>query len=242
MTKKSTNLPVTTSFADEIKEMQERLAANQGDKIKTEGKVFQLPSGATAESLDVVIVDFVYYNSWYNTIWKPGVTTAPQCYAIAVKPKDLAPYDNSPNAQNEMCEGCQKNEWGSREGGGKICQNRILVAVLPADATEKTPLAVLDLPPTSNGRFQKYITALVSALQVPPYATVSQVTFDPSSAQPVPIFSDPQVLDSEQIKVISSRRAEARTRLLTALNIEAIQAANDAKSTGLKAPVARKRA
>lgn len=235
----------TTAFTEDLEALKSRLAAPSGDKIKIENKVFKLPSGASAQELDVVIVDFVYYNAYYETGYTKGVISAPVCASLAIEPKGMVPLNGCSGIQATGCDGCHNNQFGSK-GAGKACQNRVLIAVLPADADETTPLALLDLPPTSIQPFQKYVASVAGALQRPPYGVITHVECDPNETYAKVLFSDPQPFDMEdeeqvaQVNMIRSRRAEARQRLLTPPDLTAANDAAPAKKSALKAPVRRR--
>ena len=73
VTKQQAVALATTAFSDDLAALKSQLAAPSGDKIKIENKQFKLPSGATADELDVIIVDFVYNNMFYETGYQKGV-------------------------------------------------------------------------------------------------------------------------------------------------------------------------
>lgn len=244
----------TTSFTEDMEALKNQLNAPSGDKIKVDNKTFKLPSGASAEELDVVIVDFVHCNNYYESAYQEGVIVPPSCFAISPEPNGMTPSQNSPDVQSQVgCAGCVQNQFGSA-GKGKACQNRILVAVLPADmetTTAETPLAIIDLSPTTVKPFQQYIASVARALQRPPYGVVSHVSCDPTKKWDAIMFSEPQPFDMEDeeaqafVAMIRGRREEARARLLTEPDVAALQAANDARAAApgrskLKAPVKRR--
>ena len=246
VTKQQATALATTSFSDDLADLKSRLAAPGGDKIKVENKQFELPSGATAEELDIVIVDFIHFNAYYETSYTKGVISAPGCAALGIEPKGMVPLPASTAIQNPGCDGCAQNKFGTK-GAGKACQNRILVAVLPADADETTPLALLDLPPTSIQQFQKYVASVAGTLQRPPYGVITHVECDQNETYAKLIFSDPQPFDMDnaddvaQVNLIRSRRNEARERLLTPPDLTASNdAVTPAKKSALKAPVRRR--
>lgn len=246
--KKSTAVALGTSaFSEDIEALKNRLAAPSGDKIKIENKQFNLPSGAKADELDVVIVDFVYFNAYYENAYQKGVVVPPSCLSLHPEPKGAVPSPNGSDVQCDGCDGCPQNQFGS-SGKGKACQNRVLIAVLPADADESTPFSILDLPPTSIKGFSAYVSSVAGALQRPPYGVVTNVSCDENETYAKVIFADPQpfdmdvVEDAERVAMIRSRRAEARTRLMTEpdLTVSANDAAPAKRKTALKAPVKRR--
>lgn len=243
----------TTSFSEDIEALKNRIAAPSGDKIKIENKQFKLPSGAVADELCVVIVDFAYFNAYYEGAYTKGVIESPVCFSLGKEPKGMEPSPNGTDVQCETgCDGCVQNTFGSK-GKGKACQNRLRIAVLPADTEatdENTPMALLDLPPTSIKGFQSYVASVARSLQRPPYGVKTYITCDPNETYAKVLFgaeNHPEPFNMEDadeaafVGMIRGRRQEAIDRLLTEPEI---QAANDtpapAKKTALKAPVKRR--
>jgi hypothetical protein len=245
---KSTAL-ATTSFSEELDDLKSRLAAPSGDKIKIDTKGFTLPSGARAEELDVVILDFVYFNAYYENGFVKGVVESPVCFSLSADPKGAAPSAKSPDPQCDGCDGCPQNQFGTK-GKGKACKNRVRIAVLPADmasTNENTRIVILDIPPTSVKGFQNYVASVARSIQRPPYGVVTHVTYDDGVDYPMPLFGQepPQPFDMEDpdavafVEMLRARRQEARERLLVEPDPVA---ANDTpvKKTALKAPAKRR--
>ena len=117
---------VTQNFAKELEDLRGRLAAPSGDKIKVDNKQFKLPNGDTSDLLTGIIVDFVYYNAYYDAAFDPNNITPPTCFAIHPDPSGATPSPNSPEVQDASCQVCWANQFGSA-GKGKACRNSILV-------------------------------------------------------------------------------------------------------------------
>lgn len=86
---------VTQDFAKELEDLRGRLAAPSGDKIKVDNKQFKLPNGDTSDLLTGIIVDFVYYNAYYDAAFDPNNITPPTCFAIHPDPSGATPSPNS---------------------------------------------------------------------------------------------------------------------------------------------------
>lgn len=237
--KKQNTAVVTQNMAQELEDLRARLTAPTGNRIKVENKQFKLPSGDVLDRLDIVIVDFVYMNKYYEGAYDSNNIVPPNCFAINALPNELSPSPNSPDIQSQTgCASCAMNQFGTN-GKGKACQNRILIACLPADATTETAISVLDISPTAIKPFSAYVSAVARSLQRPPYGVVTSVKCNPSVKWDVPMFSDPQLIeDPEFIEMIRARRQEARELLSIEPDVTAIRAANDAKpkAKGLMAP------
>jgi hypothetical protein len=216
-----------------------RLIAGSGNRIKIDNKKFKFPNGDIADEIDAIIVDFVYMNRYYTSVFDADNIVPPDCFAISDIPTDLAASKNSPQAQcSTSCALCPMNQFGTN-GRGKACTNRVLLALLPSDTTAETPINILDISPTAIKGFSAYISAVARGVQRPPYGVITHIGLNPAVKYDVAVFSDPQLIeDSDLIALLRSRRSEARELLTTEPDIAAIQAASDArpKAKGLIGP------
>lgn len=240
--KKTTGTAVATSSqAKAVAALRARLMAATGDKIKISNKQFKLPSGDTLDFLDIVIVDFVYYNTHYAGAFDPNNVVPPNCFALAVEPKGMVPSPNAPDAQDTKCEGCWANEFDSN-GKAKACKNRILIAVLPSDAKEDTPFAILDISPTATKGFSSYLGGIARKGKMP-YEVLTHVECNPATKHDVAIFDySDDLQDDGFIGMVESRLGDARERLMTEPDVSAFKPANDTPKGGrnIKAPVKRR--
>lgn len=226
----------TQDFAQEIEDLRGRLAAPSGDTVKVDNKLFTLPNGDTSDLLTGIIVDFVYFNSYYPDAYDPNNIVPPTCFAIHPDPTGAIPSPNSPELQNDNCQTCWANQFASA-GKGKACKNAIKVALLPPDAAEDTPFMIVNVSPTALKPFAAYLSAVLR-LQRPPYTVTTDITCDPNFKYDTLRFSNPQPLDPEMITMVRSRREEARERLVVEPDISALKAANEAPTKG-KAPAGK---
>ena len=242
------NALVQFNEQEELDALRQRLAAPSGDKIKISNKQFKLPGGDTLDFLDIVVVDFVYFNTYYEGAYDSNNIVPPNCFALHPEPKSMVPSANSPDVQDAQCAGCWANEFGS-SGKGKACQNRVLIAVLPTDANEETPFSILDISPTAVKGFSSYVGGVASAHKRLPYGVITHVECNPALKHDVAMFSDPQPFDMDDaeqvafVTMVRGRREEARERLLTEPDVSSFKAANESKkpaAKGLKAPVKRR--
>ena len=242
--KKTTGTAVATvNRAEAAAALRARLMAPTGDKIKISNKQFKLPSGDVLDFLAVVVVDFVYYNAYYEGAFDPQNRTPANCFSLAEEPKGAAPSPNAPEPQHDTCAGCWANEFGSN-GKGKACQNRVLIAILPTDANEDTPFSILDISPTAIKGFSSYLTSVARNGKMP-YEVVTRIECNPATKHDVAIFDlEEELEDDPFIGMIESRLGEARDRLMTEPDVSAFKAGNDkAPAKGarsLKGPVKRR--
>ena len=104
--------------------------------------------------------------NWGGKPYKPGVIETPSCWSVAADANEMYPDEKAEKPVADACEGCPMNEWGSgANGNGKKCKNSIRLALLQPDATEKSPVSILELPPTSCGSFLKVLRGLTVPVQ-----------------------------------------------------------------------------
>lgn len=192
-----------------------RVEPGGGKSIRIgQDKSFTLPDGTkTREPLQLVVVDFVSRNEYYESTYNKDDIVPPNCFAIHPEPKQLVPSANSPDKQNDDCATCPMNQFGSApSGGGKACKNTRLLAVLPPDADEDTELWTLKVSPTALKAFDNFVAGVNRAFQLPPIGVVVTVAFSDAKDYPSLEFSDP--LPNDNVAVHMARQEEAREMLL----------------------------
>jgi len=193
----------------------------------SQSKEFKLPDGTKADELDVVILDFVSSNVFYEGEYDKDNISPPACFAIGENPLALVPSDNSPLKQANECKGCPMNEFGS-SGKGKACKNTRVLAVMPAEANDETPIWLLKVSPTAIKAFDSYVRSVAATFQMPPVAVVTKVSFDENSDYPSLRFGDPQ--PNENLAVHFARQEEAKTLLQTEPDVSQYGAAQEKKA------------
>ncbi len=192
--------------------MADRTAPPTGVNIKiTQDKKFALPDGTKTEGpLDLVIVDFTSRNMYYEGAYDPNNIAPPTCFAINPIPKQMAPSDNAPEKQNDVCSTCPQNQFNSA-GKGKACKNTRLLAVLPPDADENTPLWLLSVSPTALKGFDGFVGAVNRQFGMPPVAVIAEVGFNESETFASLVFSNPR--PNENLETHFARMQEANELL-----------------------------
>lgn len=174
-----------TMLAEQLSTDLARLGSVGGkDAIRvTQDKKFELPSGDVLDSLECVVVDFVYRNEYYLGAYNRKQITPPACFSIAPSASGMVPSANSPIQQANSCATCQHNQFGSSpQGDGKACKNTVMLAVLPLDATDDSPIWVIKSSPTAVKHFNNYVAKLARNAGVPVTAVATKLFFDPDSA------------------------------------------------------------
>lgn len=212
------DLPV--DFATQQKAMAEamraRLAEDTAPKITvTQAKKFRLPSGEeSADPINLIIVDFVYRNEYYEGAFVRNQYTPPVCFAINSDIHSMVPSPNSPDRQAEICEICPQNQFGSTPTGGKACKNQRGLIVLPTDFDDSSPLWRLTVSPTGSGMYDRYIKNLLSTKKLLPQQVITIVGFDPKTEYPSLRFNFGSKISDELSAQVMSRMEGAREILL----------------------------
>jgi hypothetical protein len=224
-------------LAKETESLGERVGAPGGDSIRvTQDKNFEMPDGTTLTELKgVVIVDFVSTNKFYEGAYDPKNISPPACFAIGTNPSQMVASDNSPVKQADTCAVCPMNQFGS-SGNGKACKNSRVLALLPADADEDTPLMILGVSPTALKAFDAFVTSIVRSFQLPPVGVMVDITFDPNSSYASLRFGNPQ--PNTNLANHFARKDEAQKRLATEPDVSQYEAPAPARKAA--APARRK--
>lgn len=183
-------------------------------------------------SIEVVIIKSaaaiskIYYKGGYTD----GSTAAPDCWSS----NGVTPDASVQNKCNKTCADCPMNAWGSRvtEAGkpGKACADSRRIAVTPiADIDNELfggPM-LLRVPAASLKELKAY-GDLLSGYQVPYYAAVTRISFDPKEAYPKFVFSAIRPLtDPEAVKIIALREDKRVTTILNETYADQAAASED---------------
>lgn len=213
------NLPVNyqEQLEREAAEIAKRIAAPTGDRIRfNANRSIVTPDGAEGETLEVVIVDFVTSNLFYDSPYDRDNPQPPGCFAIGPEPSLLVPSKNSPNRQSETCSACPNNQFGSAQNGkGKACKNTRLLALSPlgADDGEDAPIWIMSVPPTSMKAFDSYVHSLAAKHRTVPIGVLTEITLDPENTFASPRFRVVRPLEGAELGRFMERRKEASDRL-----------------------------
>lgn len=222
----------------QAEKLAERTAPASGIAIQvSQSKEFKLPDGTKARELDLVVVDFISANLFYEGTYDPNNITPPACFAIGDNPRELVPSDNSPVRQNDTCKGCPMNEFGSA-GNGKACKNTRVLAVLPPDADEDTPMWLLKVSPTALKAWDGFVMSVQRTFQMPPIAVVTKVSFDENLDYPSLRFSVAE--PNEALEVHYARQEEARQLLVQEPDVSTYEAPKPAPRAKPAAKTARR--
>lgn len=221
-------ISIQEALKAQVAALADKTAPPSGNAIRvTQDKKFILPDGTTTPGpLELVIVDFTSKNAFYEGAYDPKKIVPPACFAIGDDVRKMVPSKNAPIVQSADCGTCPMNQFGSA-GAGKACKNSRLLAVLPPDADENTPMWTLATSPTANKGFDGFVTSVARVFQMPPIGVVVTVGFDENETFSKLVFSNPQ--PNPSVGEHFARQAEAKEMLAVEPDV----------SSFVKAPPAR---
>lgn len=180
---------------DEALAARAQMAKKAEESVST-GSFISLKSGVMSyngnpvpgNKLDVVVVDAILENHYFDGAYDPNTPQSPSCYAFGRDEDEMSPHEKVDEPFAEKCKGCPNNEWGSADTGrGKACKNVRRLAVIPADAldggadgVEEAAIAYLKVPVTSVKAWAGYVNQLAAANK-PPLAFVTEISVTPDA-------------------------------------------------------------
>ena len=172
------------SFAKDISAKEERAASGGGNFISTKGGRLSFNGGEVPGSrMNVVVLDHVFANLFYDVDYNPDAPRSPRCYAFGHDEDALVPHTACDEPQAGACHGCPNNEWASAaKGKGKACKNvRRLAVVAEADLQDlnAAQLAYLHVPVTSVKAWAGYVQQVAATTKRPPFAVVTEISIVP---------------------------------------------------------------
>lgn len=228
---------VDKQLAEEAANIAATISAPSSNKIKLTDKVFKLPDGQVLQApLQVVIVDYLSRNTYYDVPYNANNPVDPVCWAINKNPSDLAPDPSQVAGPfNDTCQGCPYDEFGSHpQTDGKACINRrILAVLLPTLSDEK--MYTIETSPTAIGAFDAFVGVVAKLYASTPIKVITELTFHPEKNYPSLMFGNPQ--PNPDYKEHFARREEA----MTLLQIPPISGNTSEPAAKKKAPARRKR-
>ena len=215
----------TTSAADIRKKLQEELAKQQaktqeyaGSSLRvTQDKKFVAADGTESDEVEVIVLDFVSANFYYDRPYNKDNPIPPACFAIHPIPAELAPSDKSPVKQCDTCSDCPQNEWDSSPtGSGKACKNQRHLAVIRPDDLDKGEdgIMLLNVAPTSIKGFDVMVNKLAKESVLPFMVTVN-ISTDPDTSYAKLVFEVTDTLNDQDMATAYSLRDAAMDKLMT---------------------------
>lgn len=199
---------------EDAAEESERTPMGTGNRLtlKRNGQ-FSFQGADIGESIECVIVDHVVVKQYFDTDYDEDNPSPPACFALKPNSKNIAPHDNSPDRQAETCEECWANEWASGRGRGKACSDKNRAALLHVDDLNGD-LILVEVPVTSGAAFNKYVTGLTKAAELPSYAVITELTMDEHADYQKLIFELIEEVPEKMLGAVMAKRDLAREMLM----------------------------
>lgn len=222
---------IAARIAAEIDKQKEKVGSATGNKIRVGKKGFELPDGSSHNELELVIVDFVSVNQYFDRPYDPDNPASPACFAISLVPRGMEPSNNSPATQCDNCDQCPQNVFGSAlVGKGKACKNTRRLAVLPENADDKSEIWILDVAPTSIKGFDGLVRTLTSG-QMMPFQIVTKVSLDDSVDYAKLEFEALDALPLDRQAFFMEQRDKAAELLMTEPDVSQYEAPKPKSNT-----------
>jgi hypothetical protein len=228
---------IRAQLAAQAAAMNERTAPASGISIRTAGKKFAFPDGRKDDGpVEMVVIDFVARNEFYEADFDKDNIVPPACFAIGTIPTKLIPSGNSPQQQCDDCASCPMNAFGSK-GKGKACSNTRLLAVVEPGSDADAPIYLLKVSPTGLKSFDGFVQSTSRTFQVPPVGVVVTVGFDDGEDYPKLTFTDAK--PNEDLEVHFGRQEEARALLNQEPDVSGYETPKPKGAKGRAAPARR---
>jgi hypothetical protein len=175
-------------------DLSKRLSQPSSNNITTGGKMFNFSDGRKDHGpLNVIILDWVATNSYFDGEYDPNNRVPPKCFAVGDTDNDhLTPVNESPDKQCDNCGDCPHNKFGSK-GNGKACKNQFKLAMIPADLEEPDTSKVwtINVSPTGIKQYATFVRNCEKELGVQhPIRVAVDMQFDALQAYPTLQFVD----------------------------------------------------
>ena len=214
-----------------------------GDKISVKDKRFSLgdtllDKETKGRSFSGVLLNFCFANEYYEGKYDKNKPAGAVCWALSEDGEDMEPHKNSADKQNDVCEDCPMNEWGSgtddgNKRGRKACKQGVRIALVhvddieTAEAAEEAVIGYIPLPPTSVAPFNKYMDSL-QELGRPMYSVITEFSFDDDANYAIVNYEVGEKLkDREIIDALKARRDEALKKIMTPYNKQDAKESDD---------------
>lgn len=111
----------------------------------------------------IVVLAVQFERAYYENEYNANDQKPPACYSY----DSMVPHPQASDPQNDDCETCPMNAWGSGQNNGKACKEGLRFAFIPADALsseaklDSTPIAPAKLSVMNSKTARTYFEALL---------------------------------------------------------------------------------
>ena len=216
---KSVSTNVRDRMAKRAEKDRERISGGgTSDFITLGNKGFEFKGASLGNEFLAVILDFSYLNEWFDRTFDSENPSNPACFALSMdgpKVEDMVPHEESPTPQNDDCEECELNQWGTAKvGKGKACGNKKRLALIPADPDsledlEGAELAFHRCGVNTASHFEKYKKGVDKLHKSPVCAVITRIYKDDDFEQAVANFETIEIIDDDEILNLILDKAES---------------------------------
>lgn len=179
-------------------------------RISIKGKQFRIDDTVLGEKLLCVILRALRINRFYEGKFDVK-NPVPSCFSFGGE----IPEQHCKNKQSESCADCYQNQWGSLPEGGKACSNNVRLCI--ASVSDLNQLSLIEVPPSSLRNYNAYIRKLAGYNKcgnivlpaAPPYAVVTEISFDETVDFPKLKFACLSLLKKELFQKAKEMRESA---------------------------------
>jgi hypothetical protein len=229
---------IEQQLALQTESIKQGIGKPSGRKISVKNKQFTLPDGAVlGPEINVIVVDFITMHRFYKGVYNPNNIQPPVCFAMGQDIQSLAPPSTAPEIQNDICQTCPQNQFGSSlTGKGKACKNtREIAVILHEDAADDNPpLYTISVSPTSIKSYDAAVAKLVR-MGSHPIKAVMTVSVNGETEYANLIFEVTGT--NEHLAEAWERRAEALDLLMVEPDLSNYQAPQPARGRAPATPV-----
>lgn len=169
-------------YADQANKTAEAAGGGGGSWLSFKGGVMTYKGvPVNNNETELVVLDAVLENLYYEGAYDPNTPTSPVCFALSRDKEELAPHPKATDPQAKSCADCEYNRFGSAaQGRGKACKNTQRLAVLAVgdgslEQLSETEVTFAKLPVTSVANFASYVQKIQALYPgQPPFAFVDR--------------------------------------------------------------------
>lgn len=226
-------------LAREAREESARVPQGVGNRIKLDKKLKFIHQGADiGTEINVVIVGHVKQHAYYDTPFDEDNISAPACYAVSATGENMAPLDESPKKQSEICDECWafKFKSDSREKG-KACGEKHALAVIFTDdlaESDDPEITLISVPVTSGATFRRYVKGL-NANELPSWAVMTAIKFDDKADWQKLLFDQDGEVPEKYLSICRGKFKTSMAMLLEKPDFSTYKGGDSKKATKKKA-------
>lgn len=147
-------------------------------------------------TLTCVVIASAHENVIYKGDFDPGKVVAPDCFAISLDGKNMAPHEVVHNPITPTCGPCDMRKFKSAPNRkGKWCKEKRRLILLPIDKTASSPediaeaeMASMTIPVMSVGNWSAYVNQLSTRYDRPPWGVLTEITVVPDPKSQFKVF------------------------------------------------------